>query len=89
MKRFQYPVLPAPAEEGGLVVTCRDLPPPITEGEDEDEDEDEDDATAQAIDTMDEVFATYMIEGIDFQSPPRRAAATTICESSQGPRGPG
>lgn len=67
MKRFQYPVLPAPAEEGGLVVTCRDLPPPITEGEDEDEDED--DATAQAIDTMDEVFATYMIEGIDFPEP--------------------
>ena len=45
------------------------MPPPITEGEDEDEDEDEDDATAQAIDTMDEVFATYMIEGIDFPEP--------------------
>ena len=63
MKRFQYPVLLAPAEEGGFVVTCRDLPPLITQGEDED------DAIAQAIDAMDEVFATYMIEDIDFPEP--------------------
>ena len=63
MKRFQYPVLLAPAEEGGFVVTCHDLPPLITQGEDED------DAIAQAIDAMDEVFATYMIEDIDFPEP--------------------
>ena len=63
MKRFQYPVLLAPAEEGGYVVTCRDLPPLITQGEDEQ------DALAQAVDAMDEVFATYMIEGIDFPDP--------------------
>jgi antitoxin HicB len=63
MKRFQYPVLLTPAEEGGFVVTCRDLPPLITQGEDEA------DALAQAADAMDEVFATYMIEGIDFPEP--------------------
>ena len=63
MKRFQYPVLLTPAEEGGYVVTCRDLPPLITQGEDEP------DALAQAADAMDEVLATYMIEGIDFPEP--------------------
>ena len=63
MKRFQYPVLLTPAEEGGYVVTCRDLPPLITQGEDEQ------DALAQAADAMDEVFATYMIEGIEFPEP--------------------
>lgn len=63
MKRFQYPVLLTPADEGGYIVTCRDLPPLITQGEDEP------DALAQAADAMDEVFATYMIEGIDFPEP--------------------
>ena len=63
MKRFQYPVLLAPAKEGGYVVTCRDLPPLVTQGEDEQ------DALAQAADAMDEVFATYMVEGIAFPEP--------------------
>jgi antitoxin HicB len=60
MKRFQYPVLLTTAEEGGYVVTCRDLPQLITQGEDEQ------DALAQAADAMDEVFAAYMIEGVAF-----------------------
>ena len=63
MTRFQYPVLLTAAEEGGYVVTCRDLPQLITQGEDEQ------DALEQAADAMDEVFATYMIEGIDFPTP--------------------
>lgn len=63
MTRFQYPVLLTVAEEGGYVVTCRDLPQLITQGEDEQ------DALEQAADAMDEVFATYMIEGIDFPTP--------------------
>lgn len=63
MKRFQYPVLLTPAEEGGYVVTCRDLPPLITQGEDEQ------DALAQAADAMDEVFAATMIEGTEFPEP--------------------
>ena len=63
MNRFQYPVLFTPAEEGGFVVTCRDLPQLITQGDTEQ------DALEQAADAMDEVFATYMIEGIEFPEP--------------------
>ena len=68
MKRFQYPVLLTPAKEGGFVVTCRDLPQLVTQGEDER------DALDQAADAMDEAFATYTIEGLDFPEPskPRR-----------------
>ena len=66
MNRFQYPVLLSASDDGGYVVTCRDLPELITQGEDER------DAIEQASDAMDEVFATYMIEGVDF-SPPTRA----------------
>ena len=44
-------------------MTCRDLPQLTTQGEDER------DALEQAADAMDEVFATYMIEGIDFPGP--------------------
>lgn len=63
MDRFEYPVLLKAAEEGGFVVTCRDLPPLITQGEDRE------DALVQAADAMDEVFATYMLEGIFFPTP--------------------
>jgi antitoxin HicB len=63
MNRFQYSVLLTAADEGGYVVTCRDLPQLITQGEDEQ------DSLEQAADAMDEVFATYMIEGIDFPDP--------------------
>ena len=42
------------AAEGGYIVTCRDLPALITQGEDKE------DALAQAADAMDEVFATLM-----------------------------
>ena len=57
MNRFQYPVLLTAADEGGYVVTCRDLPQLVTQGETEQ------DALEQASDAMDEVFATYLIEG--------------------------
>ena len=63
MNRFQYAVLLSPAEEGGYVVTCRDLPELITQGENADE------ALEQASDAMDEVFATYLTEGLDFPEP--------------------
>ena len=68
MERFDYPVLLKAAEEGGFIVTCRDLPPLITQGESKE------DALTQAADAMDEVFATYMLEGITFptQSKTRR-----------------
>lgn len=63
MERFEYPVLLKAAEEGGFVVTCRDLPALITQGENKE------DALMQAADAMDEVFATYMLEGLTFPKP--------------------
>ena len=63
MNRFQFPVLLTDAEEGGYVVTCRDLPQLVTQGENVQ------DALEQASDAMDEVFATYLIEGLDFPEP--------------------
>ena len=68
MERFDYPVLLKAAEEGGFIVSCRDLPSLITQGEDKA------DALSQAADAMDEVFATYMLEGLTFPAPskPRR-----------------
>jgi antitoxin HicB len=63
MNRFQYPVLLTPAEEGGFVVTCRDLPELVTQGESVE------DALEQAGDAMDEVFATYLTAGLDFPEP--------------------
>jgi antitoxin HicB len=63
LNRFQYPVLLTAADEGGYVVTCRDLPQLVTQGETVQ------DALEQASDAMDEVFATYLIEGIDFPAP--------------------
>lgn len=60
MNRFQYPVLLTPADEGGFVVTCRDLPELVTQGETVD------DALEQAADAMDEVFAAYLTEALDF-----------------------
>jgi antitoxin HicB len=63
MNRFQYPVVLTPAEEGGYVVTCRDLPELVTQGETVE------DALEQAADAMDEVFATYLTGGLDFPQP--------------------
>ena len=63
MNRFQYAVLLTAADEGGYVVTCRDLPQLVTQGETEH------DALEQASDAMDEVFATYLIKGVDFPAP--------------------
>jgi antitoxin HicB len=60
MERFEYPVLLKAAKEGGFIVTCRDLPQLITQGENKA------DALKQAADAMDEVFATYMLEGLIF-----------------------
>ena len=63
MERFEYAVLLKPAEEGGFIVTCRDLPQLITQGEDMA------DALAEATDAMDEVFAAYMKAGIELPTP--------------------
>jgi len=60
MQRFQYAIRLTTAEEGGFVVTCRDLPELVTQGESME------DALSEAVDAMDEVFAAYMIEGRAF-----------------------
>lgn len=66
MERFEYPVSLAAAEEGGFVVTCRDLPQLVTQGESLA------DALSEAVDAMDEVFAAYMKGGLSFP-PPHKA----------------
>jgi len=63
MERFQYAVGLAPAEEGGFVVTCRDLPQLVTQGEDLES------ALTEAADAMDEVFAAYMQGGLVLPAP--------------------
>lgn len=63
MERFEYAVALTPAAEGGFVVTCRDLPQLITQGEDVA------DALAEAADAMDEVFAAYMQNRLGFPAP--------------------
>ena len=63
MNRFQFPVLLRRAKEGGYVVICRDLPQLVTQGDDAE------DALEQASDAMDEVFAAYLTEGMDFPAP--------------------
>lgn len=63
MSRFEYPVRLTRAKEGGFVVTCRDLPEVITQGDSRE------DASAQAIDALDEAFAARMKAGEDFPLP--------------------
>lgn len=63
MERFEYAVMLTPADEGGFVVTCRDLPQLVTQGEDVA------DALLEAADAMDEVFAAYMQGKLAFPAP--------------------
>jgi len=63
MERFEYAVRLAPAEEGGFVVSCRDLPQLVTQGNDLAH------ALFEAVDAMDEVFAAYMQGGLALPSP--------------------
>ena len=63
MSYFEYGVRLTRADEGGYVVTCRDLPELVTQGESIE------DALAQASDAMDEAFAYRMSEGVGFPTP--------------------
>lgn len=63
MERFEYAVKLTPADEGGFVVTCRDLPQLITQGDDLAH------ALAEAADAMDEVVAAYMQGNLSFPVP--------------------
>jgi antitoxin HicB len=63
MERFEYAVKLTAAQEGGFVVTCRDLPQLVTQGDDRIH------ALAEAADAMDEVFAAYMQGGLLLPAP--------------------
>jgi antitoxin HicB len=63
MNQFEYAVKLTASDEGGWVVTCRDLPELITQGDDLSH------ALTEAVDAMDEVFAAYMKTGLVFPQP--------------------
>ena len=63
MNQFEYAVKLTASEEGGCVVTCRDLPELISQGDDLPH------ALTEAVDAMDEVFAAYMKTGLIFPQP--------------------
>lgn len=63
MKRNDYFVKLTPSEEGGFVVTCRDLPELITQGDDVSH------ALSEARDARDEVLAAYAAGGIEPPAP--------------------
>lgn len=54
---YVYPATITPAEEGGFVVTFRDVPEAITQGEDLN------DALAEAADCLEEAVAAYLAAG--------------------------
>lgn len=58
MNLFEFAVRLTAAQEGGFVVTCRDLPEVITQGDTLDE------ALHEAADAMDEAFANRMEHGM-------------------------
>ena len=63
MKRFEYAVKLTPDKAGGFVVTCRDLPEVVTQGESVE------DALAEAGDAMDEAFAGRIDDREEFPIP--------------------
>ena len=78
MERFEYAVNLANAEEGGFVVTCRDLPQLVTQGDDLAH------ALSEAADAMDEVFAAYMQGGIGFPAPTKARKAERLVAPPAG-----
>ena len=80
MERFDYAIsLKAEsANENGFVVTCRDLPQLITQGENQAN------ALEQAKDAMDEVFATYMKQGLEFPVVSRKRAGEYLVSPPAG-----
>ncbi|MDH0867086.1 type II toxin-antitoxin system HicB family antitoxin [Mitsuaria sp. GD03876] len=63
MTPMQYAVHLQPDAEGGFVVTCRDLPELITQGEDVTH------ALMEAMDALDEVVALYRCESLALPQP--------------------
>jgi antitoxin HicB len=59
MRTFTYPFHLEPAEEGGFVVTCRDVPEAITQGDTLQ------DALAEATDALDEALQGRIDDSMD------------------------
>jgi len=78
MQRFEYAVKLSADQEAGFVVTCRDLPELITQGEDRSH------ALNEAADAMDELFATYMKKGLFFPKPsPLKRGEHWVCPPAE------
>jgi antitoxin HicB len=63
MSRLRYPVVLAPAAEGGFVVTFPDVPEAITQGDDRA------DAVANARDALETALELYVDENQDLPAP--------------------
>jgi antitoxin HicB len=64
MRQFTYPVkVTRDRKDGGYVVTCRDLPEAITQGESIDE------ALAEAMDALEEAIAGRIDDGRQIPAP--------------------
>jgi antitoxin HicB len=69
-------------EDGGYVVTCRDLPEAITQGDTREE------ALAEAADCLEEAIAARIDDGRDIPSPsaPERGELTVSVPPSMAPK---
>ena len=63
MKRFSYPATFTPDDDGGFVVTFRDLPEAITQGDTNQE------ALVEATDCLEEAIAARIDDKLDIPSP--------------------
>jgi predicted RNase H-like HicB family nuclease len=84
MERFEYAVALRRQKDGGDVVTYRDLPPLITQGDDLPH------ALTEAADAMDEVLAAYMVNGLvarDLRARPDPVAVDPDLKSFQAREG--
>ncbi len=63
MKRFSYPATFTPDEDGGFVVTFRDLPEAITQGDTKQQ------AIAEATDCLEEAIAARIDDRLDIPYP--------------------
>ena len=78
MHQFSYPVTLKPDKSGGYVVTFKDLPEAITQGDDLD------DALEQAGDALDEAMAGRMRLGDDIAFPSKASKGARLVPLSAG-----
>jgi antitoxin HicB len=79
MERLRHAVGMTAAEEVGFVVSCRDLPQLVTQGDDLAH------SLAEAADAMDEVFPAYMQGGLVLPTPSKARKGERISGSPACP----